>query len=542
MTSAEFLIVNIENGPVRGVRTKTIFESEYYSFRGIPYMKPPLGKLRFRDAENIENWSEPFDATEEGPSYCMTDFMTGLQDGQENSGTINIYTKHLDRKQPVMIWVHGGGYCRGSSRTDLFGPDYLLQNDVVFVSFNYRLGAIGFLSLDDPTLNVPGNVGLKDQVFALQWIQRNIHNFGGDRKRCTVFGESAGGASVHFLTITPKTEGLFQKAIIMSGSAFNRTWSFTSRNKQAQRLAQILGWKGDPQNESEILEFLETIPAFELDNASKQLMSAEEQYGLGIIVPFAPVIEPYETPTCIISKEPIGMAREAWSNSIDVIVMGTSFEGLLRAFVEEEKAYSFLTNPSYFAPLNDLHLQPEDIRATEFGTKIKDLYYGHGSHPSTENQEQYLKFSSDFHFWHGLHRLVLSRTKFSSGNTYLLRFDVDAELNMFKALKKAQKYRGACHADDLFYLFTTNYHAPPAFHSREFQTIQRMVGIFTSFAITGNPNCEQTSNCKIVPCGEFGSQKCFNITENNITEIELPEINRLKVWDSVYDELRVPLY
>jgi len=292
-----------------------------------------------------------------------------------------------------------------------------------------------------------------------------------------------------------------------------------------------------------ILEFLESVPAFELDNASKNLMSVEEQHGFGILVPFAPVIEPYRTENGVILKEPIEMACEAWSNSIDIIVMGTSFEGLLRAFVEEEKAYALFENPSYFAPLNDLNMAPNDTEAIKFGKRIRDLYYGNGgSQPSIENQEQYLTFCSDFHFWHGLHRLVQSRTKYSSACTYLLRFDVDAELNMFKALKKAQKYRGACHADDLFYLFTTNYHAPPPSNSREFTTIQRLVGIFTSFAITGNPNCAEVSNLKINPCGVVNSFKCINITENNVREIELPEINRLKVWDSVYDELQVPMY
>lgn len=177
----------------------------------------------------------------------------------------------------------------------------------------------------------------------------------------------------------------------MSGSAFNRTWSFAARNKQAQRLAEILGWKGNSKNEKEILEFLESVPAFELDNASKNLMSAHEQHGLGIIVPFAPVIEPYQTENCIISKEPIEMAREAWSNSIDIIVMGTSFEGLLRAFTEEDTAYRLLENPSYFAPLNELNLRSNDAEAIKFGTRIRDLYYGSGSLPSVENQEQYLK-------------------------------------------------------------------------------------------------------------------------------------------------------
>lgn len=139
--------------------------------------------------------------------------------------------------------------------------------------------------------------------------------------------------------------------------------------------------------------------------------------------------------------------------------------------------------------------------------------------------------------------MIQSRAKYSSANTYLFRFDVDAELNMFKASKKAQQYRGACHADDLFYLFTTDYHPPPSSDSREFKTIERMIGIFTSFARTGNPNCAEVSNLKIIPCnGDTSELKCVNITENNVTEMELPEINRMKVWDSVYAEHGVPLF
>lgn len=104
---SEFLIVDTEYGPVKGRRLTSVMHADYLSFRGIPYMKPPLGKRRFREAQTPKNWTDPFDATEEGPSYCMTDFMTGLQDGQENAGTINVYTKSVQpgKLMPVMIWV-----------------------------------------------------------------------------------------------------------------------------------------------------------------------------------------------------------------------------------------------------------------------------------------------------------------------------------------------------------------------------------------------------------------------------------------------------
>lgn len=107
MDPVEYPIVQVANGPVKGLKTKSVLGTDFLSFRGIPYMKPPLGKLRFREADSPRDWTEVFDATEEGPSYCMTDFMTGVQDGQENAGTINVYTKNLKPAtlKPVLIWV-----------------------------------------------------------------------------------------------------------------------------------------------------------------------------------------------------------------------------------------------------------------------------------------------------------------------------------------------------------------------------------------------------------------------------------------------------
>ena len=107
MDSEDFPVVQIENGPVKGLKVKSVLNTEYFSFRGIPYMKAPLGKLRFREADSPRDWKEALDATQEGPSYCMTDFMTGVQDGQENAGTINIYSRSLKpgKLHPVMIWV-----------------------------------------------------------------------------------------------------------------------------------------------------------------------------------------------------------------------------------------------------------------------------------------------------------------------------------------------------------------------------------------------------------------------------------------------------
>lgn len=127
MNSSSFPIVYVENGPVKGLKARSVMNQNYFSFRGIPYMTAPLGKLRFREGKTPRNWTDPFDATHEGPSYCMTDFMTSEQDGQENAGTINVYTKDLnpEKLKPVLIWVRmrQSGKLEIYSRTaNLTGP------------------------------------------------------------------------------------------------------------------------------------------------------------------------------------------------------------------------------------------------------------------------------------------------------------------------------------------------------------------------------------------------------------------------------------
>lgn len=131
--------------------------------------------------------------------------------GTEDCLYLNVYTRYLSgnnkKPLPVMVWIHGGGFRQGSGSTDLYGPEYLLTEEVVVVTFNYRLGILGFFSLEDTSLKVFGNVGLKDMVLALKWVQQNISNFGGNPHNVTIFGESAGAAAVHYLVLSPLAKG-----------------------------------------------------------------------------------------------------------------------------------------------------------------------------------------------------------------------------------------------------------------------------------------------------------------------------------------------
>lgn len=118
-----------------------------------------------------------------------------------------------------MFFIHGGGFYEGSGNDELLGPDFLINDNVILVTCNYRLGVFGFMSLG--TSEYSGNMGLKDQQLAMQWINENIEAFGGDRERITLFGHSAGSASTHYHVLAPSSRGLFTNAIMMSGVAIN---------------------------------------------------------------------------------------------------------------------------------------------------------------------------------------------------------------------------------------------------------------------------------------------------------------------------------
>lgn len=147
-----------------------------------------------------------------------------------------------------------------------------MEKNVILVTFNYRLYAFGFLSLDDPELNIPGNAGLKDQVLALKWIKENIENFGGDSKNITIFGQSSGGGCSHYHILSPSSKDLFQRSIIMSGSAFNPMYAAIPRRNWAYRLAKRIN-DSISENEKEILEFLEQAEPEDIFNAVSEMMT-----------------------------------------------------------------------------------------------------------------------------------------------------------------------------------------------------------------------------------------------------------------------------
>ncbi|CAD6241228.1 GSCOCT00009238001.2-RA-CDS, partial [Cotesia congregata] len=196
-------------GLVQGKVVNTIGKKvQYSSFLGIPYAKPPVGYRRFQPPEYADTWKNIYQATQEKNICLQRNPVDGFPMGNEDCLYLNVYTPKADtdiRLRAVMVWIHGGSFDSGSSSPELYGPDFLIEDDIVVVAMNYRLGPLGFLSLNHS--NATGNAGLKDQNLALKWVQQNIEHFGGDPMKVTIFGQSAGSVATLYHVLSDQSKG-----------------------------------------------------------------------------------------------------------------------------------------------------------------------------------------------------------------------------------------------------------------------------------------------------------------------------------------------
>ncbi|WP_428422875.1 carboxylesterase/lipase family protein [Methylibium sp.] len=242
------------------------------SFKGIPYAAPPVESLRWKEPQPAAAWTGVRDATQFG-NRCWASSSSGpIQTNgvSEDCLNLNVWTGAAKRgdKQPVMVWIHGGGFQNGTSADPLYDGGVLARKGVVVVSINYRLGVLGFLSR--PELDAESNghksgmYGLLDQLAALRWVHDNVAAFGGDPNNVTVFGESAGSHAIGLLMASPLSKGLFHKAIGSSG-AF---WETSSGPMMSHGDAQNMGLALSVKVNAPTLADLRATPALQLQTAT----------------------------------------------------------------------------------------------------------------------------------------------------------------------------------------------------------------------------------------------------------------------------------
>ena len=210
------IVISTRLGEIDGLREEGVLH-----FRSVPYAQPPIGDLRFMAPRKPDSWTGRLDATQ-FPNRCVQAqsgiFGQAIGAISEDCLYLNVVTPSTDGShRPVMFWIHGGGFTQGSAN-GYNGSMLASQGDVVVVTINYRLGLLGFLNLSPlgDTYAGSANNGMRDQVLALKWVQENIADFGGNPNNVTIFGESAGGASVLTLLATPSADGLYHKAVAHS--------------------------------------------------------------------------------------------------------------------------------------------------------------------------------------------------------------------------------------------------------------------------------------------------------------------------------------
>ncbi|KAL6257872.1 hypothetical protein P5V15_011470 [Pogonomyrmex californicus] len=480
--------VHVHEGKLIGVIEENIHGGHYVAFRGVPYAKPPVGELRFKDPLPPERWSGNRDASKYGNVAFQLNLLTREVIGNEDCLYLNVYTIDIKEKRPVMVWIHGGGFNMGSGDATIYGPDYIVRKNVILVTLNYRLDVFGFLNLKDKVAT--GNQALKDVVMALRWVQRNISRFGGDSKNVTIFGESAGGVIVHYLTLSPLSKGLFHKAISQSGVVAN-PWTLTEwTNKAMNKGFQLAEKLGKTTSDPKVAyEFLKTIDAKKLLKASRSLITETDRLQHNII--FTPTVD-YESQNPFFPEHPCTLMRRGIK--VPFLFGNTNCEG------------SFLVSSNLLGPISKKALKKIDSDFTKTimprissilpkipitAEELRFLYFGNKA-ISEETLINYADFLGDAMFYRGTMEVAdIQMAVGGNTPTYLYKFSYDSKTHLAKKIMDVT-LPGVTHGEDLFYLFHPYIMkdfglSPPAPDSDDYKVINHVTQMWTNFAKTGDP-------------------------------------------------------
>ncbi|MXY86978.1 MAG: carboxylesterase family protein [Chloroflexi bacterium] len=484
-------------------------------FRGVPFAAPPVGELRFKAPQPVESWDGVRDAKSFGPISLQApnEMLEALlpvsdppQPQSEDCLYLNVWTPGLDGARPVMVWIHGGAFTIGSGSEDYYdGANLASRGDVVIVTINYRLGALGFLNL--PALGET-NFGMRDQVAALKWVHENIANFGGDPGNVTIFGESAGGMSVASLMASPESAGLFQKAIPQSGAGHNGL-SVEETNATAFKFCEALGVASDDvdalmaADASDILAASVAVDPLANPDAAADLSDGEASPTPQM--PFQPVID-----GAFLSSLPIDHIRDGSADGVATLVGSLDEELKLLAAAG---AADPMSEEAVTGLLGMMHPDGASAFATYRAARRE-----RGEDDSPD--EIFVAAIGDVML--RIPGLRLADAQTSRAPTYAYLFDWESPA-MNGAL-------GSCHALELPFVFGTHAVAPEFCGSGPVADAfsELTMATWLNFAKTGNPAGEGVD----APAWDAGAKPIQVLGDNPRVEHDWrgPEVG---VWDEV---------
>jgi para-nitrobenzyl esterase len=439
-------------------------------FKGVPYAAPPVGPLRWKPPQPAIPWNGVRQAKAFGPHAVQGSEFSGIfvfrdPGPSEDCLTLNLWipANGSPDQLPVMIWIHGGSFKRGGSSQALYDGEALARKGVLVVTFNYRLGAFGFLAhpelSKESTYGASGNYGLMDQIAVLKWVKENIAAFGGDPGRVTIFGESAGATAVCMLMVSPQAQGLFQRAIGESGTAL-----FSQEDG-------ALGMSSPVRLEAAGVAFASALGVTTL--AEMRLKSAEEVLaaaGKPESIDFVPILDGQVLPTN--SQASLSVMAETFAagrqSHVPLLAGWNSDEGLFGDAMgkTEPTAQNYL-----------------ELMRRQYGDRAEALLKLYPVGDEAQTTRSILDFATDQYIalctwkWIDLH----ARTGDASVYRYL--FEEAPPPN-----PKRPGAKGAFHGAEIEFVFGTLPTAELPWRPEAFRLSELMMSYWTNFARRGDPN------------------------------------------------------
>ena len=549
-------LCTISTGKIQGALSYSKSGRVFSSFNGIPYAKPPVGKLRFLRPEPAEKWEGVKKCTRSVECIQRNLFKPGNpKQGQEDGLVLNVNTPDAQPKEllPVMVFIHGGGFVSGSGARSLYGAENFMEKDIVLVNINYRLSVLGGLYLDGKL--VPGNQCMRDQVLALEWVQENIKHFGGDKDRVTIFGESAGGMSVMNHYLSPMSKGLFSAAIAMSGSPIS---PFVGVDKHpghyGYKLAEQLGC--DPKDTVEdILDHLQSVEAEDIQSLGYMF----EEF-IRAPLPFKPIVDGDLVDDPVLPEEPLTLLARGEFNKVPLMLGTNQNEGLLIKgfYMKNPKKYDeAFDNWDVIGPLAFFHREKDEHtkEESEICEKYVKEHFGKMRFSAEgKASEALVEMYGDLLFTAPADIVAKMITAHEDAPPlYQYVYNHQGPLSLYdlislppwKLLVKLtslglgfdffKSSDGVCHGDELFMMFKANIFPFSTVKSDEDKRVSdNLINMWTDFATHHNPTPIDNSWTKFDPKDpkylEIGSKS---------NEMKYPESHkkRMEEWKQMWEKI-----
>ena len=466
-------VLSLENGKIQGVLSK---DKMVQIYAGIPYAKPPVGELRWKEPQDVENWKGVRDCSYFAPKSMQPDsnsFTSTLADIYSSKGWYPDYNMHPDQNMsedslylniwrpnndktdlPILVFIHGGSLTTGSSAYEDYNGEQMAKQDVIMITITYRLSVFGYFAhqelINESNNHTTGNYGLLDQIKALEWINKNASYFGGDKNSITIAGESAGSSSVSAICSSPLASGYFKRAIGESSSVVVKTPPHTFRKMTT---ALEVGNKIMKEFKCSSIEELRKVPASKLVK-TKYANSSMTLDGYAL------------------TKMPYEVYQEGNNNE----------EALLNGYnVKEADAFvipQYLTSPTN---KNNIKKRLNDVFGSNTGNKIYELYKDKIEKDALNAFNEIFSvywFIQPHHSW--------SNYALNNGKTTVYRYQ----------FTKENKYHGTYHAGEMIYAYGNVEKSPYDYRydKSDVELSHTMLSYWANFVKTGNPNGENLPN------------------------------------------------